>query len=137
MSLSVFTNSGIISLTDENQDAFMSRVLTPDTNNKIQGVQTFVPEMLSKAMALPLTNGIDEATKKMILAAFADLKAGDRFLCNPAVITDIESAEAKYYLRLVSLMNDGTNKTPNEAQELARNVESDFDVVTMPGTSQG
>ncbi len=137
MSLSVFTNSGIISLTDENQDAFMSRVLTPDANNQIQGVQTFIPQMLSRAMALSLTNGIDEATKKMILAAFADLKAGDRFLCNPAVIADIESAEAKYYLRLVGLMNDGTNKTPNEAQELARNVESDFDVVTMPGTSQG
>jgi len=134
MSLSVFTNSGVISLTDTNQDMFMSYILRPDANMQLQAVQTFTPQMIHRAMALPLSNGINEVTKKMILSAFADLKEGDRFLCNPAVITDTQSAEVAYYHRLVNLMNDGSARTPDEAQTIARELESDFDVLTKPGT---
>lgn len=134
MSLSVFTNSKIISLDDSNQDIFMNYVLTPDENNQIQAVQTYAEIMMTRAIALPLQPGIDDVTKKMILAALADLEVGDRFLCNRAVIDDVSSPEAKYYLRIVGFMNDGQNCTPEEAQEKARNSEKEFDVVTMPGT---
>ncbi len=134
MSLSVFTNSQIISLDDSNQDIFMNFILTPDENNQIQGVQTYAEIMMTRAIALPLQPGIDEVTKKMILAALADLETGDRFLCNRAVIDDVEGAEAKYYLRIVGLMNDGKGRTAEQAQYEARNVEKEFDIVTMPGT---
>ena len=134
MALSVFTNSQIISLDDSSQDIFMNYILTPDANNQIQAVQTYAGIMMTKAIALRLQPGIDEVTKKMILAALADLKPGDRFLCNRAVIKDIDSPEAKYYLRIVGLMNDGKNRTPQQAQNEARDVEKEFDIVTMPGT---
>jgi len=134
MALSVFTNSHIMSLDDSNEDLFMNYILTPDENNQIQAVQTYVESMLQRAIALPLQPGIDEVTKKMILAGLADLNVGDRFLCNRAVIDDISSREAKYYLSIVSFMNDGQNCTPSEAQDKARNSEKEYDIVTIPGT---
>jgi len=120
MTLSVFTNSQIISLEDGAADMFTNFVLTPDEKMQILPVQTFEQKMMNKAINLQLRNGIDEVNKKMILAGLADLKDGDRFLCNGAKITDIESTEAKYYLRIVQHLNNGENLTPSQAQARAR-----------------
>lgn len=134
MALSVFTNQNVISLDESNEDIFMNVILTPDEDLQLQGVQTFEEAMMRRAIALPLQPGIDEVTKKMILAGLADLKVGDRFLCNRAVIEDVESPEAKYYLRIVTLMNDGTQRTPEQAQYEARQRDSRFDFITRPGS---
>ncbi len=130
MTLSVFTNTQIISLEDGAADMFMNYILTPDESRQIQAVQTYEEEMMTRAIKLPLTNGIDEVNKKMILAGLADLEAGDRFLCNGANITDIESAEAKYYLRLVGNLNNGQNLTPEQAQVKARLDDKEFTIMS-------
>jgi hypothetical protein len=130
MTLSVFTNTQIISLEGGSADMFMNFILTPDKANQIQAVQTYNEIMMTRAINLPLTNGIDEVNKKMILAGLADLKAGDRFLCNAAKITDLESAEAKYYLRLVGNLNNGQNLTPEQAQVKARLDDKEFTIMS-------
>ncbi len=124
MTLSVFTNNQIISLEDGAADMFMNYILTPDESRQIQAVQTYEEEMMTRAINLPLRNGIDEVNKKMILAGLADLEVGNRFLCNAAHITDMESAEAKYYLRLVGNLNNGQDLTPEQAQVKTR-IEDD------------
>ncbi len=128
MTLSVFTNTRIISLEDGAADIFMNTILTPDASRQIQAVQTYKEEMMAKAIKLPLQNGIDEVKKKMILAGLADLKEGERFLCNGAKISDLDSSEARYYLRLVGYMNDGKNRSAQEAQNMAREAESEFTI---------
>lgn len=128
MTLSVFTNTQIISLEDGAADMFMNYVLSPDENRQIQAVQNYDIKMMNKAINLPLRNGIDEVNKKMILAGLADLKEGDRFLCNRANITDINSPEAKYYLRLVGYLNNGEKLAPEQAQLKARADEKEFNV---------
>lgn len=120
MSLSVFTNSLIISLDNHAKDLFMNFVLTPDTNRQIAGVQTYEEAMMTKAIALPIQEGLDEVTKKMILGGLADLQVGDRFLCNPAVITDIQSPQAQYYFNIVRHLNEDQALTAEEAQAKAR-----------------
>ena len=130
MTLSVFTNTQIISLEDGAADMFMNYILTPDESRQVQAVQTYEEEMLTRAINLPLTNGIDEVNKKMILAGLADLQAGDRFLCNGANITDLESPEAKYYLRLVGNLNNGQNLTPEQAQVKARIEDVEYTVMS-------
>lgn len=128
MTLSIFTNSQIISLEDGAADMFMNTILTPDASRQVQAVQTYREEMMARAIKLPLTNGIDEVKKKMILAGLADLKEGERFLCNGAKISDLDSPEARYYLRLVGYLNDGKNRTPQEAQNMAREEQSEFSI---------
>lgn len=130
MTLSVFTNTQIISLEDGAADMFMNYILTPDETRQIQAVQTYEEDMMTRAINLPLANGIDEVKKKMILSAMADLKAGDRFLCNGANITDLESAEAKYYLRLVGNMNNGQDLSPEQAQVRARLEDKEFTIMS-------
>lgn len=130
MTLSVFTNTQIISLKDSAADMFMNYVLTPDESRQIQAVQTYEEAMMTKAINLPLTNGIDEVNKKMILAGLADLEVGDRFLCNAAEITDLESPEAKYYLRLVGNLNNGQNLTPEQAQVKTRVEDKEFTIMS-------
>ncbi len=130
MTLSVFTNTQIISLEDGAADMFMNYVLTPDENRQIQAVQTYEMKMMNKAINLPLRNGIDEVNKKMILAGLADLQEGDRFLCNGAKITDMESPEAKYYLRLVGNLNNGQDLTPEQAQVKTRVEEEEYTVMS-------
>ncbi len=130
MTLSVFTNTNIISLKDGAADMFMNYVLTPDESRQIQAVQTYEEVMMARAINLPLTNGIDEVNKKMILAGLADLQVGDRFLCNAAEITDLESPEAKYYLRLVGNLNNGQDLTPEQAQVKTRVEEKEFTVMS-------
>ena len=125
MTLSVFTNTQIISLEGGAADMFTNYVLSPDEKMQIQPVQTFEQKMMNKAINLQLRNGIDEVNKKMILAGLADLKEGDRFLCNGAKITDLDSIEAKYYMRIVSNLNNGENLTPEQAQGRARNDETE------------
>jgi len=120
MTLSVFTNTQIISLENGAADMFTNYILTPNEKHQIQAVQTYEEKMMNKAINLPLTNGIDEVNKKMILSGLADLKEGDRFLCNGAKITDLESPEAKYYLRLVGNLNNGQDLTPEQAQVKTR-----------------
>lgn len=128
MTLSVFTNTQIISLEDGAADMFMNYILSPDESRQVQAVQTYETKMMSKAINLQLRNGIDEVKKKMILSALADLKEGDRFLCNAAKITDLDSPEAKYYLRLVKNLNNGENLAPEQAQLKARADEKEFSV---------
>lgn len=130
MTLSVFTNTQIISLKDSAADMFMNYVLTPDESRQIQAVQTYEEEMMTKAINLPLANGIDEVNKKMILAGLADLEVGDRFLCNAAEITDLESPEAAYYLRLVGNLNNGQNLTPEQAQVKTRVEDKEFTIMS-------
>ena len=130
MTLSVFTNTQIISLEDGAADMFMNYVLIPDESRQVQAVQTYDETMMTRAINLSLTNGIDEVNKKMILAGLADLQAGDRFLCNGANITDLESAEAKYYLRLVGNLNNGQNLTPEQAQVKARLDDKEFTIMS-------
>ena len=120
MTLSVFTNTQIISLEDGAADMFTNYVLSPDEKMQVQPVQTYEQKMMNKAINLQLRNGIDEVNKKMILAGLADLKEGERFLCNGAKITDIESTEALYYMRIVRHLNNGENLTPTQAQARAR-----------------
>jgi len=132
MTLSVFTNTQIVSLEDGAADMFMNYILTPDASRQIQAIQTYEPLMMTRAINLPLQNGIDEVNKKMILAGLADLKTGDRFLCNGAKITDINSPEANYYLRIVSYMNDGENRSAQEAQNRAREDEKAFTIHSKP-----
>ena len=120
MTLSVFTNTQIISLEDGAADMFTNNILRPDDKMQIQAVQTYKEEMMTKAINLSLINGIDEVNKKMILAGLADLEVGDRFLCNGAKINDLESSEAKYYLRLVGNLNNGQDLTPEQAQVKTR-----------------
>lgn len=124
MTLSVFTNSQIISLQGNAASVFLHTVLTPDANNTIEAVQTYEEVMMTRSIALPLGAGIDEVNKKMILSGMADLEVGDRFLCNAAVIDDINSNEAQYYLRLVANLNNGQDLTPEQAQAKTR-IESD------------
>lgn len=126
MTLSIFTNSQIISLEEGAADMFMNIILTPDASRQVQAVQTYREEMMARAIQLPLTNGIDEVKKKMILSGLADLKEGERFLCNGAMISDLNSPEARYYLRLVAYLNDGKNRSPQEAQNMAREAESAY-----------
>ncbi len=130
MTLSVFTNTQIISLQDGAADMFMNYILRPDESRQVQAVQTYDETMMTRAINLPLTNGIDEVNKKMILAGLADLQVGDRFLCNGAKITDLESAEAKYYLRLVGNLNNGQNLTPEQAQVKARLDDKEFTIMS-------
>jgi hypothetical protein len=82
--------------------------------------------MMNKAINLQLRNGLDEVKKKMILAGLADLEEGDRFLCNGAKITDLESTEAKYYMRIVRHLNNGEDLTPSQAQARARIDETEL-----------
>lgn len=130
MTLSVFTNTQIISLEDDAANMFMNYILTPDESRQVQAVQTYDETMMTRAINLPLTNGIDEVNKKMILSGLADLQPGDRFLCNGAKITDIESPEAKYYLRLVGNLNNGQNLTPEQAQVKARLDDKEFTIMS-------
>jgi len=130
MTLSVFTNTQIISLEDGAADMFMNNILTPDEARQVQAVQTYDDTMMTRAISLPLTNGIDEVNKKMILAGLADLQPGERFLCNGANITDLESAEAKYYLRLVGNLNNGQNLTPEQAQVKTRLDNKEFTIMS-------
>ena len=128
MRLSVFTNTKLFTLEDSAKDIFMHMVLTPDENNQVLPAQEITGTMRERAQNLALGNGIDTMIKNEIVEAFAELKEGDRFLMNQAVITDIESAEAKYYWRIVALMNDGSKRTATEAQGIARMGEREFDV---------
>jgi len=128
MRLSVFTNTKLFSLEGSAKDIFMNMVLTPDENNQVLPTQEVNDMMIVRAQNLPLTNGIDTMIKNEIIEAFRDLKEGDRFLMNQAFITNIESAEAKYYWRIVALMNDGSKRTASEAQGIARMGEREFDV---------
>ena len=130
MTLSVFTNTQIISLNDGAADMFMNYILTPDESRQIQAVQTYEEAMMTRAINLPLTNGIDEVNKKMILAGLADLEVGNRFLCNAAEITDLESPEALYYLRLVGNLNNGQDLTPEQAQVKTRVEDKDFTIMS-------
>ena len=131
MSLSVFTNSQLISLDNHAKDLFMNFVLTPNENNQIAGVQTYEEAMMNRAIALPIQKGLDEVTKKMILGGLADLKVGDRFLCNASVIDDLQSPMATYYFQIVKYMNDGHNLTAEQAQAKARYENSDFNFQTI------
>ena len=128
MRLSVFTNTKLFTLEDSAKDIFMNMVLTPDENNQVLPTQELNDMMMVRAKNLPLGNGIDEMLKNEIIEAFEELKEGDRFLMNQAVITNIESAEAKYYWRIVALMNDGSKRSATEAQGIARMGEREFDV---------
>ena len=128
MRLSVFTNTKLFSLEDSAKDIFMNMVLTPDDNNQVMPVQEFDEMIMVRAQNLPLGNGIDEIIKNEIIEAFEDLKEGDRFLMNQAFITNIASAEAKYYWRIVALLNDGSKRSATEAQGIARMGEREFDV---------
>jgi hypothetical protein len=126
MTLSVFTNTQIISLEEGAADMFTNYVLSPDEKMQIQPVQTYNMTMMNKAINLQLRNGLDEVKKKMILAGLADLEEGDRFLCNGAKITDLESTEAKYYMRIVRHLNNGEDLTPSQAQARARIDETEL-----------
>ena len=128
MRLSVFTNTKLFSLEGSAKDIFMNMVLTPDENNQVMPVQEYDDVMMVRAQNLPLVNGIDEIIKNEIIEAFEDLKVGDRFLMNQAFITNIASAEAKYYWRIVALLNDGSKRSATEAQGIARMGEREFDV---------
>ncbi len=128
MRLSVFTNTKLFTLEGGAKDIFMNLVLTPDENNQVMPVQHFDAEMLQRAKNLTLGNGIDEMIKNEIIEAFEELKEGERFLMNKAFITDIKGAEAAYYWRIVALLNDGSSRTPNEAQAVARIGEREFDI---------
>ncbi len=128
MRLSVFTNTKLFTLEGGAKDIFMNMVLTPDENNQVLPTQTIDAGMRMRAENLPLGNGIDEMIKNEIIEAFDDLKEGDRFLMNQATITNIESAEAKYYWRIVALMNDGSKRSATESQGIARMGEREFDV---------
>jgi len=128
MRLSVFTNTKLFSLEDSAKDIFMNMVLTPDENNQVMPVQEYDDVMMVRASNLPLGNGIDEMIKQEIIEAFEDLNEGDRFLMNQAFITNIASAEAKYYWRIVALLNDGSKRSATEAQGIARMGEREFDV---------
>lgn len=128
MRLSVFTNTKLITLENGAKDIFMNVILTPDENNQVMPVQEYDPQMLQRAKNLPIGNGIDELIKNEIIEAFEDLSEGDRFLMNKAFITDIKSAEANYYWRIVALLNDGSKRTPNEAQAVARMGEREFNI---------
>ena len=130
MTLSVFTNTQIISLEDGAADMFTNYILSPDASMQIQAIQTYEEKMMTKAINLSLTNGLDEVKKKMILAGLADLEVGDRFLCNGAKITDLESAEAKYYLRLVANLNNGQDLTPEQAQVKTRVEDEEYTVMS-------
>jgi len=131
MSLSVFTNSQLISLDNHAKDLFMNFVLTPNEKNQIEGVQTYEEAMMNRAIALPIQNGLDEVTKKMILGGLADLEVGDRFLCNASVIDDLQSPMAAYYFKIVKYMNDGEGLTAEQAQAKARYENSDFTFQTI------
>lgn len=131
MSLSVFTNAQLISLDNHAKDLFMNFVLTPNEKNQIAGVQTYEEAMMNRAIALPIQKGLDEVTKKMILGGLADLKEGDRFLCNAATIEDIKSPMASYYFQIVSYMNDGQGLTAEQAQAKARYENREFTFQTV------
>jgi hypothetical protein len=131
MSLSVFTNSQLISLDGHAKDLFMNFVLTPDEKRQIAGVQTYEEVMMTRAIALPLEKNMDEVTKKMILGGLADLQVGDRFLCNAAVIDDMHSPMAQYYFKIVEYMNDGNELTAEQAQAKARYENTMFDFQTI------
>ena len=128
MRLSVFTNTKLFTLEESAKDIFMNLVLTPDENNQVLPVQEIDEMMMLRAKNLSLGNGIDQMIKDEIIEAFEDLKEGDRFLMNQAFITDIKSAEAAYYWRIVALLNDGSKRTATEAQGIARMGEREFDV---------
>lgn len=128
MRLSVFTNTKLFTLEGSAKDIFMNLVLTPDENNRVLPVQEIDDMMRLRAKNLTLGNGIDQMIKNEIIEAFEDLKEGDRFLMNQAFITDIKSAEAAYYWRIVALLNDGSKRTPTEAQGIARMGEREFDI---------
>ncbi len=128
MRLSVFTNTRLFTLEGSAKDIFMNLVLTPDENNRVLPVQEIDDMMRLRAKNLTLGNGIDQMIKNEIIEAFEDLKEGDRFLMNQAFITDIKSAEAAYYWRIVALLNDGSKRTPTEAQGIARMGEREFDI---------
>ena len=128
MRLSVFTNTKLFTLEESAKDIFMNLVLTPDENNKVLPVQEIDEMMMLRAKNLTLGNGIDALIKNEIIEAFEDLKEGDRFLMNQAFITDIKSAEAAYYWRIVALLNDGSKRSATKAQGIARMGEREFDV---------
>ena len=64
MRLTVFTNTKIITLEGGAKDIFMNLVLTPDENNQVMPVQTYVPVMMTRVENLQLGNGIDAFINK-------------------------------------------------------------------------
>jgi hypothetical protein len=130
MALSVFTNEKIIILNDDEATMFMHHILTPDEKNEVQPMQQYNNTLISKVHGMPLKSGVTEDTKKRILQGFASLLEGHSFLCTPAIIENKESREAKYYLNIVSLMNDGQNRTAAQAQAVARREADEQTIVS-------
>ncbi len=107
----------------------MNYVLTPDDTNQVQAVNTFNQKMMNRAINLPLRFGLDEVGKKLILNALADLKDDDRFLLNASAPQSSEDNDARFYLKIVHYLNDGSARTPEQAQAAAKYDFTDFNIV--------
>lgn len=106
MRLTITTHTKMISLGIFAKDIFMNHVLWSDENDQFDTVQTFRPDMLVAAKTLPLNGGIDEKVKQGVIDALSELKDGDRFLVNGAWVVDFKSREAKFYWKVVEMLNE-------------------------------
>ena len=111
----------------------MNYVLEPDENQQVQSVNRFDAKMMQRAIDLPLRFGLDEMGKKRILLALSDLSEGDRFLLNMYVPKDEEDVEAKFYMKIVHYLNDGSSRTPSQAQAAAKYDFMEYHIVTKSG----
>lgn len=105
MRLTITTQTKMISLGLFAKDIFLNHVLWPDENNQFDAVQEFRPDMLVAAKSLPIDGGIDEGVKAGIVEALSELAEGERFLVNGAWVVDLKSQEAKFYWKVVELLN--------------------------------
>ncbi|MFA6144045.1 MAG: hypothetical protein WCW84_06705 [Sulfurimonas sp.] len=105
MRLTITTFTKMISLGIFAKDIFLKHVLLSDENDQFDSVQVFTPNMLSAAKSLPLDGGIDEKVKDGIIDALSELSEGDRFLVNGAWVIDFKSREAKFYWKVVEMLN--------------------------------
>ena len=129
MSISIYTNSMFTTLASPTKEVFMNYVLEPDENNQVGAVHQFSQKMMNRAINLPMRFGLDEIGKKMILHALADLNETDRFLINASTPQSLEESDAKFYQKIVFYLNDGTNRTPEQAQAAAKYDFMDFNIV--------
>jgi len=129
LSISIYTNTFFTTIDSPIKEVFMNYVLTPDDNNQVVPVNQFDQKMMNRAINLPLRFGLDEVGKKMILNALADLKENDRFMINASAPQSIEDNDAKFYLKIVHYLNDGSARTPDQAQAAAKYDFTDYNIV--------
>lgn len=106
MRMMVVTHTKMLSLGIFAKDIFTNTVLIVDEDGKSFDVlQTVQNNTLEKVKCLPIEGGITEEIKDGAIAAFEEMKPGDKFLCVDDWIVDFKSDRAKFYWKVQEIVN--------------------------------